>query len=47
MRDFKWYYWVAFVLGGLAVVVIVYFVLRSTGALAKIASRKQNLVEAE
>ena len=47
MRDLKWYYWVAFILGGLAVVAIVYFVLRSTGALDRIAPRKEKWVEYE
>ena len=47
MSDLKWYYWVAFILGGLAVVGIVYFVLQSTGAMQKIAPRKEKWVEYE
>ncbi len=47
MREIKWYYWLAFILGGLAVVAIVYLVLRSTGALYKIAPRKNKWVEYE
>jgi len=47
MRDIKWYYWVAFILGGLAVVAIVYLVLRSTGAIDKITPRRTKWVEYE
>ncbi len=45
MRDLKWYYWVAFVLGGLAAIAIVYIVLRSTGALYKLTPGKNKFVE--
>lgn len=47
MSDFKWYYWLAFILGGLAVLVIVYFILQSTGTIPKIASRRSKAAEIE
>ena len=47
MRDLKWYYWLAFILGGLAAIAIVYIVLRSTGVLYKLTARKNKFVEYE
>ncbi len=47
MRELKWYYWVAFILGGLAVVAIVYIVLRSTGAIYRLSPRKEKWVDYE
>ncbi|MEW6412074.1 MAG: hypothetical protein AB1483_06310 [Candidatus Zixiibacteriota bacterium] len=45
MRDMKWYYWVAFILGGLAAIAIVYVVLRSSGVLNKLMPDKKKMVE--
>ena len=47
MRDMKWYYWMAFILGGLAAIAIVYIVLRSTGVLYKLTPRGNKWVEYE
>ena len=47
MSNFKWYYWLAFILGGLAVLAVVYFILRSSGTLPKIARHKEKLTENE
>ncbi|UCD62741.1 MAG: hypothetical protein JSW34_08215 [Candidatus Zixiibacteriota bacterium] len=47
VREIKWYYWLAFILGGLAAIAIVYIVLRGTGAIYRLTPRKNRWVEYE
>lgn len=46
VKDLKWYYLVAFIAGGLALMAAIYFVLRASGLLYKLTSNgKKDWIE--
>ena len=47
MKKLKWYYLLAFILGGLAVLAVAYIILRASGIIYKLSSEKNKWIEYE
>lgn len=45
MRDMKWYYILFMGLGLVAIIAIVYMILRTTNILTKLTQRENNLIQ--